>query len=94
MVNSPKVHFNTTRLARSWAQRYLYLEIQKSSKQIYQYHKIIYSGRSLQQLCANFGTEARHTIHHNISKIQLKSLGGFCRNTNISISHFYFSSKN
>jgi hypothetical protein len=33
-------------VARSWAQKQLYLELQKSSRQIYQYHKIIYSGKS------------------------------------------------
>jgi hypothetical protein len=41
-----------------------------------------------------FGTEPKNASSHNISKIQLKILCVFCSNTNLSILHFYYSSKN
>jgi hypothetical protein len=41
-----------------------------------------------------FGTGPTHGSAHHISKIQLKIMYGFCRNTNLGISHFNFSSKN
>jgi hypothetical protein len=41
-----------------------------------------------------FGTEPKHASSHNISKIQIKILCGFCRNTDLCILLFNFSSKN
>jgi hypothetical protein len=35
-----------------------------------------------------------HDMEYNISKIKLKILGGFCRNTDLGILLFNFSSKN
>jgi hypothetical protein len=35
-----------------------------------------------------------HGIVYNMSKIYLKNLCRFCRNIDLEISHFYFSSKN
>jgi hypothetical protein len=72
----------------------LYFKLQKSSKQIYKYHKIIYINRFLQLLCANFGTEPKHASSNNISEIQLKIVYGFCRNIDLGILLFNFSSKN
>jgi hypothetical protein len=44
-------------------------------------------------LC-NFHTGPTHARTHNISKIQLKFMYGFCRITDLGKSHFKFSSKN
>jgi hypothetical protein len=35
-----------------------------------------------------------HDMEYNISKIYLKNLCRFCRNIDLGILHFYFSSKN
>jgi hypothetical protein len=41
-----------------------------------------------------FVTVPTHASAHNISKIQLKIMYGFCRITDLDISHFNFSRKN
>jgi hypothetical protein len=68
--------------------------LKKSSKHICQFHKIIYIKRFLQYFCAMFGTGHTPTSAHNISKIQVKIMYGFCIITNLDIWHFSFSSKN
>jgi hypothetical protein len=53
----------------------------------------LYKKIPLVTLC-NLGTGTTHTSAHNIFKIQLKIVYGFCRNIDLGILHFYFSSKN
>jgi hypothetical protein len=90
MINSPEMHLCIKRSQKKLSTKiYLFLAT-KSFGQIHHKYKTVHNKRSTQWLCAIFGTEPRHGITHNTSKIQLKSICRFWTTTDLSLIVFNF----